>query len=77
MPKLPMLKANELIRALKKLDFIECRQRGTSHLVMKHTDGRRTTIAVHSNKDIPRGTLGGILRDIDISRDEFLRILGK
>ncbi|PIP16950.1 MAG: hypothetical protein COX44_02580 [Candidatus Portnoybacteria bacterium CG23_combo_of_CG06-09_8_20_14_all_37_13] len=75
MPKLPILKAKSLIKALRKLGFVECRQRGTSHLIMKHFDGRRTSIPVHSSKDIPRGTLGSILRDVDISRDEFLKAL--
>lgn len=35
MPKLPVLRPSELIRALKKLGFLEKRQRG-SHLIMVH-----------------------------------------
>jgi len=75
MPKLPLIKDRELIRALKKLGFFEHPERGTSHLVFKHPDGRRTTVARHSGKDIPRGTLRAIIRDINISIKEFIKLL--
>lgn len=75
MPKLPIIKDRELIRALKKLGFFEHRQRGTSHLIMAHPDGRRATIPIHPGKDIPRGTLKGILRDLEISTEEFIKLL--
>jgi len=75
MPKLPIIKARQLIKTLKKLGFSEHRQRGTSHLIMVHLDGRRASIPVHPGKDIPRGTLKGILRDLEISTEEFLKSL--
>ena len=34
MPKLPVVKPKQIIQALKKIDFIEVRQKG-SHLQMK------------------------------------------
>lgn len=71
MPKLPLIKDRELIRALKKLGFFEHPERGTSHLVFGHHDGRRTTVSRHPGKDIPRGTLRAILRDINVSIEEF------
>jgi len=49
MPKLPVVKTKELIRALKKLDFFEHHRVG-SHAQFKHLDGRRTTIPVHYGK---------------------------
>ena len=75
MPKLPLIKDRELIRVLKKLGFFEHSERGTSHLVFSHPDGRRTTVSRHPGKDIPRGTLRSILRDINISIQEFNKIL--
>ncbi|MDO8523466.1 MAG: type II toxin-antitoxin system HicA family toxin [bacterium] len=77
MPKLKSIKPRELIRVLHKLGFFEHRQRGTSHLVMKHADGRRTTIPMHSGKDIPIGTLRAILRDIQIKPDKLIELLKK
>jgi predicted RNA binding protein YcfA (HicA-like mRNA interferase family) len=75
MPQLPSLKPKDLIQALKKLGFYEHRQHGTSHLVMVHADGRRAIIAVHSGRDIPKGTLYGILKDIKISPEDFRKLL--
>jgi len=75
MPKLPAVKSRELIRVLKKLGFREHPERGSSHLVFTHSDGRRTVISRHAGKDIPRGTLRGILRDLGISVDEFVKLL--
>lgn len=77
MPKLPIIKSRQLIEALKKLGFFEHRQRGTNHLIMAHTDGKRASIPVHPGKDIPRGTLKGILRDLEISTEELVKTLRK
>lgn len=75
MPKLPVVKDKELVRVLEKLGFEKHRNSGTSHVVMKHTDGRRTTVSMHAGKDIPNGTLLAILRDIGISKDDLVELL--
>ena len=75
MPKLLQIKDRELIRVLKKLGFFEHPERGSSHLVFAHRDGRRTTVSRHPGKNIPRGTLRAIMRDIDVSPQEFIKIL--
>ncbi|MCK5494502.1 MAG: type II toxin-antitoxin system HicA family toxin [Candidatus Omnitrophica bacterium] len=75
MPKLPVIKDKQLIKILNKLGFIKHRQKGTSHLVMIHLDGRRTVISIHPSKDIPRGTLKAILRDIEITNNDFTDLL--
>lgn len=77
MPKLPIVNARQLIKALEKLGFYKHRQRGTSHLILAHSDGRRTTVPMHSGKDLPKGTLKGILRDLEISTEEFTSLLKK
>jgi len=75
MPQLPSVKPKELVRALKRLGFSEHRQRGTSHLIMVHVDGRRAVIAMHSGRDIPKGTLHGILKDIEVAPQELRKLL--
>ena len=75
MPKLPVVKSKDLVKILKSVGFFEHRQKSTSHLVMKHSDGRRTIVPIHSNKDIPKGTLLAILRDIQITKEELVKIL--
>ena len=74
MNKLPLLSSIELIKILKKLGFEEIRQRG-SHKYLKHPDGRATVIPVHSGQDIGRGLLKKILNEIEISRDDFLKLI--
>jgi predicted RNA binding protein YcfA (HicA-like mRNA interferase family) len=66
-----------LIQVLKKLEFLERSEHGSSHVVFKHPDGRITTVARHPGKDIPRGTLRSILRDINVSVEEFIFLLKK
>lgn len=73
--RLPRVDCQRLIRALKRAGFEEQRQRG-SHLHMRRpSDNRRVTIAVHKGRIVPVGTLRAILRDADISIEEFRRLL--
>ncbi|MBI2415906.1 MAG: type II toxin-antitoxin system HicA family toxin [Candidatus Kerfeldbacteria bacterium] len=74
MPKLPVVKARELIRALQQQGFVILVQVG-SHVQLKHPDGRRTTIPFHAGKDIKPGTLLNILRQINMSKVDLQRIL--
>ncbi|MFY9492904.1 MAG: type II toxin-antitoxin system HicA family toxin [Minisyncoccia bacterium] len=76
MSKLPVIRHRQLIKVLKGLGFLEHPERGSSHLIFKHSDGRMTTVARHTG-DFPRGTLRGILHDIGISPEEFVRLLKK
>ena len=75
MPRAPRVSAQKLIHVLKKLGFSEHVERGTSHLIFSHPDGRRTLVSRHGGKDIKKGTLAGILRDLKISSNEFRRLL--
>lgn len=76
MPKLPVIKARELLKALQKLGFLKHHQAG-SHVQLKHLDGRRTTIPYHPNQEIRRGTLKAIIDDLDMTVDEFVKALKK
>lgn len=76
-PKLQRVKPRELVRALKKVGFIEQRQRGSHLRMYREADQRLVIVPMHKGKDVPTGTLRGILRDADISPDEFLQLLKK
>lgn len=76
MPKLPVVKASKLLRTLKKLGFIKHHQVG-SHIQLKHPDGRRTTIPYHASSEIRRGTLKAIINDLNITIEEFTKVLKK
>ncbi len=74
MGKYPVLKPDEVIKALKALGFEEVRQKG-SHKQFKHQDGRFTTVPYHRGRDISPILLKKILQDIDVSLEEFLEAL--
>lgn len=74
MSKLPALTAQDVISVLGKIDFTVVRQR-VSHVRMEHPDGRVVTIPVHAGKTIGRGLLHKILRDAELSREEFIGLL--
>ena len=71
MTRLPRLKGKELVRLLEKHGFEILRTRG-SHVFLKHTDGRTTTVPVHSGETIGPGLLRSIVRDVELSIDELL-----
>lgn len=70
MPKLPVIRPRELVRALKKLGFLEKRQKG-SHLIMVHEGKKKQIVIPIHNKPLKKGTLGAILRQGDISVDDL------
>tara|TARA_R110002111_G_scaffold248087_1_gene311518 strand:+ start:561 stop:740 length:180 start_codon:yes stop_codon:yes gene_type:complete len=55
------LKAKELIKLLEKDGFVFVRQSG-SHAIFKKSGNKIIVVPIHS-KDIPTGTLNGILKD--------------
>jgi len=74
MTKLRMLKAIEIISALRKAGFVPIRQKG-SHVRLKHDDGRLVTVPCHSGQDIGRGLLRKILRDAEMNPNDLLKLL--
>ncbi|MEW6570737.1 MAG: type II toxin-antitoxin system HicA family toxin [Nitrospirota bacterium] len=74
MRKLPALTGKKIISLLKKAGFAEERQKG-SHIFLKHSDGRATVVPVHSGETIGPGLLSKILRDVEMTKDDFLKIL--
>ncbi len=59
------MKARELIKLLESNGFVFVRQTG-SHAIYKKTGMQIIVVPIHS-KDIPKGTLQGILKDANIS----------
>jgi len=74
MTRLPRLKGKELVRALERAGFAVDRTRG-SHVFLRHSDGRTTTVPVHSGETIGPGLLRAILRDVELSVDELANLL--
>ena len=77
MSKFYVVSGKEMIRFLKWLGFELIRINGSHHR-MKAPDGRKTTIPVHANKELPLGLLRKIIRDdLNFEIDEFNSLFEK
>jgi predicted RNA binding protein YcfA (HicA-like mRNA interferase family) len=74
--RLPLVDAQALEKILLSLDFKKVRQKG-SHAFYRHPDGRTTTIPHHRGRVIARPLLREILREIDMTIEEYLTLLGE
>jgi len=74
MPPVPSVRGERVVRALERAGFEVARIHG-SHHVMRHPDGRGTTVPVHPGRDVARGTLRGILADVDMTITDLQRLL--
>jgi len=74
-PKLPVLTSKKLIRILQSKGYIVDHQTG-SHVFIKHPS-RPTKIATipFHNRDLAKGTLASILRQLDISVNDLFKML--
>lgn len=71
MPKLPVLSGAQVVKALERLGFEFVRQRG-SHAILRK-GGIGPVVPMH--KELKPGTLNGILRQAQVSPEEFLKVL--
>jgi len=69
----PILKPQDIIRALKKAGFKEVAQKG-SHLKLKKENPTRNVI-IPMHEEVTRWTLKSILEQAGISLEEFLELL--
>ena len=72
MSKLTIISSRDMAKILETLEFKEIRQK-ESHKIYKHMDGRTTVIPFHG-EDLGRGLIRKILKDIEISPDEYEEI---
>jgi predicted RNA binding protein YcfA (HicA-like mRNA interferase family) len=73
MSKLPRVSGREAVRALEKVGFYVKRQDG-SHIILRRDNPFVQTV-VPDHKELDRGTLRAILRQIDISIDDFCLLI--
>jgi len=71
MPKLPHVSGAMVVRALERLGFAQIRQSG-SHVILRR-GSKGCVVPMHG--EIKVGTLAGILRQADVSPEEFIAAL--
>lgn len=73
MSKLPQISGRECVKALEKAGFTFVRQRGSQIILSKDEP---FALAVVPNHDVlDKGTLRAIIRDANLSVDEFISLL--
>ena len=70
--KLPILSGKEVVKALGKMGYTINDQKG-SHIHLRHPVRRPLTVPNHP--EIARGTLRIIIKDADLSVEQFLELL--
>jgi predicted RNA binding protein YcfA (HicA-like mRNA interferase family) len=73
--KLRRVSGKETIEALERLGFIQTRQRGSHVVLRKHTAEGDVGCVVPLHEELAIGTLRGILRQAQVSTDEFIKNL--
>ena len=72
--KVPIVKVKLIEKLLFYLGFAAKRQSG-SHVFYRHSDGRYTTLPHHGNQELGRPLIRQILREINITPEEFIKLL--
>lgn len=74
--KLPRITADEVIHVLEKAGFKLSRQSG-SHKIYKNLAGKRATVPYHKGRVLHPKVLSSILKDAQLTKTDFLKLLKK
>ncbi len=72
--ELPALRPKEVIAALERAGFSLKRQTGSHAILYKPDIHRPISVPTHS-RDLPIGTLRAIIRQANLTIEEFLKLL--
>ncbi len=73
MSKLQRLSGVELVAALQRCGFRKVRQHGSHIIIRRDHPFSQTTVPNH--RELDRGTLRAILRQVDISIEQLIELL--
>lgn len=74
-PKLPVVRAREVIRVAQKLGFVFDRQKGSHAVYFRSSDRARVVIPVHAGRNLRPKTLLSIVEDLGLTLEEFIAML--
>ncbi|MDQ3812354.1 MAG: type II toxin-antitoxin system HicA family toxin [Armatimonadota bacterium] len=70
MAAVPLLSGQEVVRVFASFGWSVSRQRG-SHIILTK-EGEIATLSVPNHKEVARGTLRSLIRDANLTVDEFV-----
>ncbi|HEY6191755.1 MAG TPA: type II toxin-antitoxin system HicA family toxin [Bacteroidota bacterium] len=74
MSKLPVLSGQEVIRVLRRIGYEPDHQRG-SHIIMRHGEPPYRRVSIPNHREIARGTLRSIIREVGLTVEEFVSLV--
>ncbi len=74
-PALPVLSGKDIIRALEKIGYIAVRQKGSHVRLLDDSNPEHKPVTVPLHKEVDRGLLRAIIRDANLTVDEFVKLL--
>lgn len=72
--RLPVLSGDDFATIVARIGFSLDRTEG-SHMILIGPTGRRLSVPRH--RELGRGLLRALIRDAGLTRDEFLRLVGR
>ncbi|MCX9075697.1 MAG: type II toxin-antitoxin system HicA family toxin [Candidatus Methanoperedens sp.] len=73
--KLPVISGKETLKALERAGFVVVRQRGSHIRIKKVTSEKVIKITIPLHETLDRGTLKSILRNAELTVEEFVDLL--
>lgn len=74
MSKLPVISGKIAVRAFEKMGYRVVRTRG-SHFRLYHLDPKKSPLTIPNHKTLGRGLLRRLIRDTEITVEEFIELL--
>jgi len=71
---LPRVSGREVVKALRKINYEQDRQRG-SHIVLRQAVEPHRRIVVPDHAEVAKGTLRTIIRQVGLTVDDFKSLL--
>ena len=74
MSRLPQVRPRQVVNALKHIGFVDGGYDGSHHILVDEKRNLQTSVPIHPG-DIGRGLLKKILRQVEISEEDFRKLL--
>ena len=65
------ISGKKLCKVVEKFGWTLVRVKGSHHIYTKENISKIVVIPVHGNRDLPTGTLKGILKDAELTEDNI------
>jgi len=74
--KLPVAPGSDHVKAFERAGWVCVRIRGSHHILLKNGSKATLSVPCRKGKDLKRGTLSGLIKDAEMTEDEYLGFFG-